>query len=176
MSQSLYSFENISTLLSRAGVSEGRKANVFKAQLSPAIPSTPDLVSAVQAVEPPSQRALGAALESLLGDLSRVLGVPLFLADGNGLLLAGKGDAPTLAASIAAELMHSLHKRTGHSANRLDGILLSVPPGHYLVFAREESKRSFVIGAKINETLPLQALRMAAERIWETLFMRIQHA
>ena len=176
MSQSLYSFENISDLLSRAGVSTQDKRSVFQAQPTPVMPVERDLVATVRAIQPPSQRALGSALESLLGDLSRVLGLSLFVADGDGLLLAGSGDAPTVAASLAADVMHSLQDRSTVTATQLDALLLKVPPNDYLVFSRQQHDRSFVVGTRVDHLVPLNALRAAAELIWETLFVRIQHA
>ncbi len=178
MSPSLYSFENMSNLLSRAGVSGNGKNTSFQTTQPVPIAMLPelDLVASIRAIQRPSQRALGAALESLLGDLRRVLGLSLFVADGDGLLLAGSGDAPTMAASLAADVMHSLHDRASVTSTQLDALLVKVPPNDYLVFSHQHSKRSYVVGARVDQLVPLNALRAAADLVWDTLFMRIQHA
>lgn len=134
------------------------------------------MAAEVKAIKAPSQRALGAALETVLGDLRRVLGISLFVADGDGLLLAGSGDAPTMAASMAADAMHSMELKASFTASQVTALLLKVSSHDYLVFSCRKEKHAFVVGALVQDDLPLKALQSAAELIWETLSMRIEHA
>ncbi len=181
-SLSCFDGDELSQLLHRAGAGTKPRRAVpapvptpGSASPAPAPAPEKDPTARVRAVAEPGQRALGAALAALLGDLSRVLHTSLFVADDEGLLIAGAGDAPAAAASIAADALRSLAQTARFAATRVDGLLLRTGRGAFLVFAPAEGAARYVVGAQVDDDIPLGALRAAAERILQTLLSRTQN-
>ena len=174
MSQSPSSFEGLdfTSLLQKAGVQNKNNSESSEAGKG----KQADRVARVRAIQIPTGRDMGDVLKALLGDLNAVLQMPLFVADDDGLLLAGSGDLPTIAASLAADAIRSLKKQASYTAGNIDAFLVKASPKDYLVFGRQHEERTFIVGALVTDEVHLEALRVAADLIWETLFTRIQHA
>ena len=167
--------DDMQRLLERAGAVAPRvRAPAVSAPVS-AAPAQRTLVEQIAAMKEPDQRAIGAALSAIVTDISRLVGTPFFVADHDGLLLAGSGDAPAMAASVAADATRGIMSGAGVTAAKVEGLLLSAAPHEFLVCSYEDRGRVFVVGAQVAARTSISELRAAIERISQTLLLRLKH-